>query len=148
MVNVSKLRFHERSHAERPNLLVLVTTIGNKNLENLFISNGKYENWKNSEQCGISNGRTIQKLPILRAKFCFSKLTKFYKFFNLPISTQVQKFAIGKIPNIVYLKNFKHCLFGKFQKFSIWKIPKISQILQFRKSLNFWNYTISKNVKF
>ena len=67
MVDFSKLRFHERSYVERPNLLVLVTTIGNKNWKNWFISNGKYENWENCEQCGISNG--LAKLPILRAKF-------------------------------------------------------------------------------
>ena len=31
MAEVSKLRIHERSNLERPNLLVLITKIGNKN---------------------------------------------------------------------------------------------------------------------
>ena len=77
MIDISKLRFHEHWYVERPNLLVLVTTIGNKKWENWFISNGNYENWENCEQCGISNGQTIPKLPILRAKFLFSKLKRF-----------------------------------------------------------------------
>ena len=31
MAEVSKLRIHERSNLERPNLLSLITKIGNKN---------------------------------------------------------------------------------------------------------------------
>ena len=69
MTDVSKLRIRERLNVERPNLLVVVTKIGNKNWDDWFISNDKYEIWKNCEQCGISNGRTIPKLLILRAKF-------------------------------------------------------------------------------
>ena len=53
-----------------------LTRIGNENWENWFISNGKYENWENCEQCGILNGRTIRKLPILRAKFWFFQMEK------------------------------------------------------------------------
>ena len=85
MADVSKLTVHERSNVERPNLLVLVTKIGNKNFLNWFISNSKNENWQNCEQCGISNGRKIQKLPILRAKFWFPESKIFYKFINLSI---------------------------------------------------------------
>ena len=76
MADDSRLRIHERSHVERLNLLVVVATIGNKNWENWFKSKGKY-NWQNCEQSVISNGQTIQKLPILRAKFWCSKLKKF-----------------------------------------------------------------------
>ena len=77
MEDVSKLRIHERGNVERLNLLILVTKIGNKNWKNWFIFNGKYENWQNCKQCGISNGRTILKLPILGVKFWFTKLKKF-----------------------------------------------------------------------
>ena len=50
--------------------------IGNKNWENWFMSKSKYENSKNCESYGVSNGRTIRKLPIFGAKFWFSKFQK------------------------------------------------------------------------
>ena len=49
MVDVLKLRFHECSNVGRPNSVVLVTTMENKNWEIWFISNGKYENWENCD---------------------------------------------------------------------------------------------------
>ena len=77
MADVSNLKINQRSIVERPNLRI--TKIGNKNWEHWFISKGKYGNWQNYEQSGMSNGRTIPNLSIFRAKFWFSKLKKFWK---------------------------------------------------------------------
>ena len=54
MAEVSKLNIHERSNVERPNLLVLVTKIGNKPAR-----------------------RKIKKLPILGTQFWFFQIGKF-----------------------------------------------------------------------
>ena len=54
----------------------------------------------------------------------------------------------NQIPKIPNLENFKNVEFWNFRKLSIQKIPKISLILQFRDSSNFWNCTISENIKF
>ena len=45
---------------------------------NWFISKSRYEYWQNCESCGISNGRTIPKLPIFGAKLWLSKLKIFW----------------------------------------------------------------------
>ena len=70
MAEVSKLRIHERSNIERPNLLVLVTKIGKKikKIDLYQTANIKI---------GKVATRTIPKLPILEAKFWFCKLKKF-----------------------------------------------------------------------
>ena len=61
---------------------------------NWFISKGKYENyWQNWEECGISKGRTIPKLPNFRAKLWFSKLKKSRNSLNLQFG-QFQKLQI------------------------------------------------------
>ena len=75
MANVSNLRINQRSNVERPNLRV--TKIGNKNLEDWFVSKGENKNWQNCEQCGISNGRRTSKLLIFGVKFWFAKLKTF-----------------------------------------------------------------------
>ena len=71
--DISYLKINEGSNVEQLNLRV--TKIGHKNWENWFLAKGKYENWKNCEKCGISNGRIISELSIFEAKVWFSILT-------------------------------------------------------------------------
>ena len=148
MADVSKLRIHERLNIKRLNLLVLVTRIGNENWENWFIWKGKYENWQHCEQIEIANRRIISKLPVLGAKLWFSKVSQNFLNFKHSQLGKFQKLSIWKIRKISNLNSSKNFQFGRLQKFSIHKIPIISQILQFRKSSNFPNFTISKNSKF
>ena len=76
---------------------------------NSFISKNKYENWQNCDKCGISNGRTIPKLPIFGAKLWFLNWKK---------SRNFSIFQFGKLKKISIwnLGNFKNVQCGKFKK--------------------------------
>ena len=127
MAEVSKLRIHERSNVERPNLLVLVTKIGNKNWENWFVSNSKYKNWpnENTNNSKIANswsrilGFQIEKILEVfdSSDLNNSKKSHSEKFQELPIWT---------ISKMIYLEDSKNFQFGTFQKCLHSKFSKIS----------------------
>ena len=87
------------------------------------ISKIKNENWRNYEQCGISNGRTKPK---------------FANFWNQIMVFQIEKkfpnFKISKIITFPLLTNSK-------------KIIKVLKLLDFKKLANFFNLTIFKTIK-
>ena len=66
---------------------------------NSFISNGKYENRQNCEQCGISNAQAIPKFAHFRNfdSFTNSKNSKIFKTFQF---RKFPKFIIQKIYKI------------------------------------------------
>ena len=84
MTDLLNLKINEHSNVEQPNLQV--TTIENFKGRNLFISKGKYENWRNCDYCGIKNS---ENLLISQ----FRKFQKFPKFYN---SKNVLKFIFRK----------------------------------------------------
>ena len=76
----------------------------------------------------------------------FQKLQiwKILKHFNLKNSKNIN-FENSKNINS---ENSKNLQCGDFEKFAISKILNISQIFQFRKTSNFWNFSISNINKF
>ena len=163
----------ENSRTFKCNLLVLVTKIGNENWKkndlyqtvNIKIvkiaSNAEYRikeqfqnclflepnfgfaNWKNSRNLFIFQFKQFQKFVIRKIrKICNFENAKNYQFWK------IQTFAISKMRKISNFEKSKNISiisnFGKLPKFLILKISNISQILQFRKSSNFWVWKMNE----
>ena len=137
MAHVSNFEINERLNIKRSNLSV--TTIGNKNWENWFISKDKYENLRNCEDV-MRNVESTKN----------SKIANFWKWILFCQFEKFQKFRIRKIWKIWDFEKSKISQFCRFEKFGILKFLKISDCQNFKsfQIAKFLNWKILKNLQF